>query len=244
MNLNKRLSELFDKHNIIFWYDDGGGFKDEFDSLKLEAKKLVIDNNEFSLKYEILTAPKHSKFLVYSEKNKPEDKDNWLLDILLRGYLFSADRASMVLSDLGIDIIYKPFIQNHLNFFEAKKRVEPFVKLLEKDDNEYKMAIKMIASLLRCEPKIESIIIKLIQDEKKYDYSIKKIIPVKEPNLKTFEEIDKQNRIEKPNYKPYEDLPKPTEIINQVLTRFKNWNSNAISELSHEDTPYKAAKNF
>jgi len=84
----------------------------------------------------------------------------------------------------------------------------------------------------------------VIQDEKKYDYSIKKIIPIKEPNLKTFEEIDKQNRIEKPNYKPYEDLPKPTEIINQVLTRFRNWNSNAISELSHEDTPYKAAKNF
>ena len=168
-NILQRLKELFDKHNIIFWYDDGGGFRKEFDSLELEAKKLVIDNNEFSLKYEILTAPKHSKFLVYSEKNKPEDKDNWLLDILLRGYLFSADRASMILSDLGIDIIYKPFIQNHINFFEAKKRVEPFSKLLEKDDNEYKMAIKMIASLLKCDPKIESIIIKLIQDEKKYN---------------------------------------------------------------------------
>ena len=84
----------------------------------------------------------------------------------------------------------------------------------------------------------------VIQDEQKFDYSMKKIIPIKEPNLKTFEEIDKQNRIEKTNYKPYEDLPSPKDIIDQVLVRFKNWNSNSISELSHEDTPYKAAKNF
>ncbi len=85
----------------------------------------------------------------------------------------------------------------------------------------------------------------VIKDEQKYDYSIKKIIPLnKKLNLKTFEKIDKQNRIEKTNHKVYDDLPTPNEIIDQVLIRFKNWSSKAISELSHEDTPYKAAKKY
>jgi len=83
-----------------------------------------------------------------------------------------------------------------------------------------------------------------IQDEQRYDYSIKKIISLKQSNLEIFEKIDKENRKEKENYKPYDDLPTPKEIIDQVLTKFKDWNSNSISELSHEDTPYKVAKNF
>jgi hypothetical protein len=42
---------------------------------------------------------------------------------------------------------------------------------------------------------------------------MKKIIAIKEPNLKTFEEIDRENKQEKPNYKPYDDLPTTKEII-------------------------------
>jgi uncharacterized protein (TIGR02687 family) len=167
-NINQRLNHLFDKHNIIFWYDDGGKLKDEFDTLELEAKKLIIENNEFGIKYEILTAKKDSKFLIYSDKKEPEYNDNWLLDLQLKSYMFSADRASMILNDLGIDIIYKPFIQNHIEFFAAKSRVEPFSKLIEKGDNEYALALKMIASLLKCDAKIEQIVIRLMVDEKNY----------------------------------------------------------------------------
>ena len=167
-NINKRVKELLEEHNIIFWYDDEGKLKDEFDALELDAKKLIIDNNEFSLKYEILTAPKNSKFLVYSDKKEPSYNDNWLLDLQLKSYMFSADRASMILNDLGIDIIYKPFIQNHIEFFAAKSRVDPFAKLLETGDDEYALAFKMIASLLKCDSKIEQIVIKLVAKEKAY----------------------------------------------------------------------------
>jgi len=167
-DINKRLKELFDKHNIIFWYDSEGKLKDEFEALDIEVTKLIIDNNEFSIKYDILTAPKSSKFLIYSDKREPEYRDNWLLDLQLKAYIFSADRASMILNDLGIDIVYKPFVQNHIEFFGAKSRVEAFSKLIEANDNEYAMAFKMIASLLKCDPKIEHIAIKLMQVEKAY----------------------------------------------------------------------------
>lgn len=84
----------------------------------------------------------------------------------------------------------------------------------------------------------------IIKEEQKFDFPINKIIAIDEPNLKTFEKIDIENRKEKPNYKVYDDLPSPKEIIDQVLIRFKNWGSKAISELSHEDTPYRAAKKY
>jgi len=167
-DINKRLKELFNKHNIIFWYDDEGKLKNEFDVLELDAKKLVIDNNEFNIKYEILNSKKNSKFLVYSTHKEPEYKDNWLLDLQLKSYLFSADEASIILNDLNIDIIYKPFIQNHIEFFAAKTRVEAFSKQLEENDDEYSLAFKMISSLLKCDSKIEHIAIKLMYEEKSY----------------------------------------------------------------------------
>jgi hypothetical protein len=102
-DINKRLNSLFDNHNIIFWYDDGGKLKDEFEALELDAKKLIIDNNEFNIKYEIFKSPKNSKFLIYSDKREPAYSDNWLLDLQLKSYIFSADKASIILNDLGID---------------------------------------------------------------------------------------------------------------------------------------------
>ncbi len=167
-NVSKKLSELFDKHDLIFWYDDEGKLKDEFDALDLDAVKLLIDNNEFGIKHKVLTAPKESKFLVYSDKREPDHRDNWLLDLQLRAYIFSADRASMLLNDLGIDISYKPFIENHIEFFAAKSRVEAFAKLIDSEDDVNSLALKMMASLLKCEVSIEAISIKLMYDEKSY----------------------------------------------------------------------------
>jgi len=169
-NVNKKLSELFEKHRLVFWYDEEGKLKDEFDALNLDAHKRHIDNNEFGIKYEVLTADKDDKFLIYSDKREPEYRDNWLLDLQLRAYMFSADRASMILSDLGIEISYKPFVQNHIEFFAAKSRVEAFAKQLDGADDEQTLALKMMAVLLKCEASIESIAIKLMYDEKSYKH--------------------------------------------------------------------------
>lgn len=106
--INKRLKELFEQHRIIFWYDEAGNLKDEFESLDLDIEKLIIDNNQFNIKYQILTGDKDTKYLIYSESTEPKYEDNWLLDLQLKSYMFSADRASMILNDLDIDIIYKP----------------------------------------------------------------------------------------------------------------------------------------
>jgi uncharacterized protein (TIGR02687 family) len=172
-NIEARLKDIFEKYNIVFWYDDEGKLKDEFEALNLDVKKFYINNNEFSIKYEILTSKKGSKFLVYSDKKEPQDRDNWLIDLVLRGYKFSADRASMILNDLGIDLVYKPFIENHLEFFKAKKRVKPFIKLLEEGEDEKTLALKMIATLLKCDVAIEPIVIKLLDKSELFEEIIK-----------------------------------------------------------------------
>jgi len=172
-NIEARLKDIFEKHNIVFWYDDEGKLKDEFEALDLDVKKLYINNNEFGIKYEILTSKKGSKFLVYSDKKEPQDRDNWLIDLVLKGYKFSANRASMILNDLGLDIIYKPFIEEHLEFFRAKKRVEPFAKLLEKNEDDNTLALKMIATLLKCDESIEAIVIKLLSNFDEYESIVK-----------------------------------------------------------------------
>ncbi len=168
----KKLNTLFEEHSIIFWYDEKG-LKEEYDALEIGATKLYIDNNEFRIKHTVLTADKESKFLIYSDKREPEFRDNWLLDIQLRAYRFSADPASMVLNDLGIDITYKPFIENHIAFFGAKSRVEPLHKVLDTQDDEHTLALKMMATLLKCEVAIESIAIKLMYQPKHYDTLLK-----------------------------------------------------------------------
>ena len=167
-DVSTRLSTLFEKHNLVFWYDDEGKLKDEYDALETEAEKLHIDNNEFGIKYTVLTASKEKKFLIYSDKAEPPYKENWLLDLQLRAYIFSADRASMILNDVGIALHYKPFVENHIEFFAAKSRVEAFSKRLDEGDDEQNMALKMMATLLKSESTIESIAIKLMYDEKSY----------------------------------------------------------------------------
>lgn len=199
-NIDKRLKELFEKHNIIFWYDDEGNLQEEFDSLEIDVIKLLIDDNQFNIKYQILKSAKNSKYLVYSNKKEPAYDDNWLLDLQLKSYLFSADRASIILSDLGLDIVYKPFITRHIEFFTAKTRVDPFVKLIDPSDDAEKLAIKMLAALSKCSPKIEHIAINLMINDKAYtdickyeleDYLWKNIkykyqYDVENPTLKDF----------------------------------------------------------
>ena len=42
------------------------------------------------------------RYLVYSPAEEPEYEDDWLLDIRLYSRSFRADRASIILQDLGL----------------------------------------------------------------------------------------------------------------------------------------------
>ncbi len=84
-----------------------------------------------------------------------------------------------------------------------------------------------------------------IKKEKNYSHYTQKIIVSDEnTSTKLFDETDKINTQETENYIPYEDLPWSQKIVDDVLNRYENWTARALSELSHEDTPYKVVKNY
>ncbi len=85
-----------------------------------------------------------------------------------------------------------------------------------------------------------------IKEERMHNYNGQRIIVLKDnvSNLDLFKNTDKENKKEKSNYTPYEDLPESKKIVDDVLNRFIDWKASDISELSHEDTPYKSSKNF
>jgi hypothetical protein len=76
------VNKLFTKHRIVFWYDAKQELHDEFEALILpEIEKVIITNNEFALKHRILRVEQQQKFLIYHKGPKPEDLENWLLDV-------------------------------------------------------------------------------------------------------------------------------------------------------------------
>ncbi len=49
------LTRLFDRHRIVFWYDEQQELWPEFDALDLPGvAKIVLANNEFGVKHRIL----------------------------------------------------------------------------------------------------------------------------------------------------------------------------------------------
>ena len=65
--------------------------------------KLKVEGNEFGTKVRVVRDPNPlAKFLIYVPTARPPDADNWLLDLLLQGYEYKADRASLALQEVGL----------------------------------------------------------------------------------------------------------------------------------------------
>lgn len=60
------LLKLFSKHRIVFWYDAQRELRGEFESVALrDVEKVVVDKNEFGLKYRMLREQPETRFLLY-----------------------------------------------------------------------------------------------------------------------------------------------------------------------------------
>ena len=159
------LEKKFEEQRIIFWYDDKADFTGLFESLQLpEVEKIVIENNEFTLKHRLLITQPHHRFLVYQPKPRPIDTENWLLDILLSNFEFHTEASSLFLHDLELPPEFKPMIQQHEGFFTNEKRISELKALLEPEDRESKIRLKMISILCNCEADWEKVLYSLFAE--------------------------------------------------------------------------------
>ena len=160
------LLKLFNTHRIVFWYDEKKELRDEFEGLTLDGiEKIEITNNEYMIKHKILREQKQHKFLIYHEGAKPLPSQNWLLDVLLSHAEFRVDQASIIVSELGLDISFLDVVRDHSVFFNAKKRIADVKPLLGKRETKGSFRKKLLASIVGTDlATIDSILLQLIDE--------------------------------------------------------------------------------
>ncbi|WP_201583161.1 BREX-1 system phosphatase PglZ type A [Psychrobacter jeotgali] len=159
------LQQLFKRHRIVFWYDAKHELRDDFDSLVLEdIEKIVLNNNEFSVKYKIIREQPNQKFLLYRAGAQPALLDNWLLDLQLAHGEFRTDQVAIWLSELSLGIEFAEVLKDHAEFFRAKSRKDALSKLIEPSDSSGMVQLKMLAVCAKSEPKMDTVVESLLQD--------------------------------------------------------------------------------
>ena len=170
IDIQQRLKTIFQTQRLVFWYDDNAALKNEFDTIDLDdVTKLEIDNNEFGIKVEILSVKPKDKFLIYSPNKAPQDEDNWLLDLNIANYMFSADKTSLILQKLELDATFKEFIGKFEKFFNAPTRVEALKNLLSSKETNNTLALKIMAISINCDDNIDSVMLRIFSNNKHFE---------------------------------------------------------------------------
>lgn len=146
--IEEALSKLYTKHRIIFWYDENEELKLQFNELVLEGiEKLVVEKNQFYIKFFVNKEKPNTKFLLYLPYKKPENSENWLLDMELASYVFQTKQEAMFAQELELDYGFTELIAEHIEFFKNKERRAVLKELLGKDDDHQAIRYKMLAVL-------------------------------------------------------------------------------------------------
>ena len=188
--LDQRFSlvpEFPKKRHIIFWYDPDKAFKDIISELEIDNVKIIvlekttnrkgelISTNVFDTKYTLEYRDLESNYLIYSEYPRPEDRENYLIDIERYSEFFVADKSAMIMEEFNFyrrDFRLNQVIREHLDFFGSKERKEKLSKLIDNPEtireNDLKLAILAVTVNSKIVD-IQEIIKSIILDRSKLD---------------------------------------------------------------------------
>ena len=139
---------------LVFWHDSAGEFADYISSgLSGDlAEVQVIDLSlmgGLAAKLRLERDDRSSKFLIYSKGEAPSADQDFLLDIRLYSAQFHADVASIWREELGLSDLY---LRDHLKaramFFNSQERRKKLKHLVNSDDDEALIDLKMLAVLV------------------------------------------------------------------------------------------------
>lgn len=143
--IRQALQSHFEKHRILFWYDQKQEWRETFDSLEMEnIEKIELANNEFGVKHRILRQQPKQNFLLYREGPEPAFIENWLLDVQLANSVFRTDQVAVWLAELGMGLPFDGLIRTHEELFRSGKRLEQLKILLRPEDTESTIRLKML----------------------------------------------------------------------------------------------------
>lgn len=152
--IEDKLNKEFDKEErvIIFWYDEKQEYVEDIKDLKLKNAKIhyLTPTNTFATKVLLERKDKESNYLIYAPFEKPEDRENYLIDIVLYSKEFSVDKATHMAEDLGIDRRYKKVLEKHMKFLNAKERYERVKKLrVDNYNNEEDIEVALLSAAVK-----------------------------------------------------------------------------------------------
>lgn len=150
--IEEALSKLFSKHHIIFWYDENEELREQYNDLSIDGiEKFEVTNNHFFTKHLISRNKPNQQFLLYFPFKKPDNAENWLLDIEIANYVFQTKQEAMFAQELELDYTFTDLVGEHLEFFKSKERRASLKELLGKDDDTLAIRYKMLAVLFNTE---------------------------------------------------------------------------------------------
>jgi uncharacterized protein (TIGR02687 family) len=156
-HVNDALDRIFHEENarIVFWNDPDREFQNVLPFLLLEnVTTLRLDEvGGLDVKIRLENEDPTGKHLLYSPTEEPDYDSDWLLDIRLYSRSFRADRASILLSELGLK---NQHLRQHLaerrKFFDNKERLQKLHAVAAPDDIAVDIDRKMIAVVVKAEP--------------------------------------------------------------------------------------------
>jgi len=164
-NISNALLKQFEKHRIVFWYDDKQELRADYVALELDGiEKIEIANNELGVKYRILREQPDTKFLLYYEGAKPENINNWLLDIQLAHAEFRTGQTALWLAEMELGIEAVEVVETHGEFYKAAKRRTALKKLLAPLDTLGMIRLKMLAVCAGADARIDAVLESLLDE--------------------------------------------------------------------------------
>lgn len=154
--IQSALHRLFHEegNRIVFWNDPDREFEDSVESLALDGVTTVLLHHAGALdtKVRIDRLETECKFLLYSPSEEPEYENDWLLDIRLFSRSFRADRASILIQELGLANLHlRTHLAERRKFFDSKDRLQRLKTLVEPNDVAPDLDRKMIAVITKSE---------------------------------------------------------------------------------------------
>ena len=162
--IHDSLRHVFQRHRLVFWYDPEGQWTPEFETFKDDGiHKRRIEGTEWGTKVAIHRDPDpEACYLLYFPSARPPDADNWLLDLLLQGHEYQADRASLALQEVGLPYEFRPVVAQHIAFFHSAQRTQAFQKLLAPDEDAARLRLKMMAVLAGTAPDLDALLLRFL----------------------------------------------------------------------------------
>jgi uncharacterized protein (TIGR02687 family) len=148
--INSKLEEC----RIVFWQDDESEFTDELENIKeaLADQWTVINTDEIShlqVKYHVELVEPEKTFLLYGTRPLSKPELDWLYDVRVYSSQFFADKSSIIVSDLDINMQHRQFITDRKAFFNSKQRVEKLKRMLVSEATEQDLAMTMMSVVLK-----------------------------------------------------------------------------------------------